>query len=525
VNRLLTVLLGGAALFSPPGHQGPADRGAFVLRLGVDTLVIEHFSRVADTVQGSIGIKGQPRQDYVAILGPTGTIATMSLNVFAPGAGASAAPVQRVRVRMTGDSAIVDVNGAVQRLATVHGAIALLNNSFALTELFTRRARAAGGSADIPVWALTGGASLTVVIRTVGSDSMTMSIAGQQQRLRVDAAGRILGAYIPAQRIEVTRVGGAAAATLKLGAVDYSAPPGAPYTATEVTVTGPGGIALGGTLTMPTGFAGRVPAVVTITGSGLQDRDESIPLVPGYRPFRQIADTLARRGIAVLRLDDRTVGRSGGSPGTSADYADDVRAALAYLRSRPEIDGSRLGLLGHSEGGLIAPMVAVTDRQLKGIVLLAGPADRGLDIIHYQQREAISRDAAIPAAARDSAARVAAKSLDSLALTSKWLGFFLTYDPLATARRTTTPVLILQGATDHQVTPDQAGKLAAAMKGGGNGDVTVRVFPGLNHLFVPDPSGDPAGYSALPSGRVTAEVLGALADWFAARLRLPPPKP
>jgi hypothetical protein len=220
----------------------------------------------------------------------------------------------------------------------------------------------------------------------------------------------------------------------------------------------------------------------------------------------------------VLRLDDRTVGSSGGKLGTSADYADDIRAAVAYLRTRPDIDGDRIALLGHSEGGMIAPMVAATDPRLKGIVLMAGPGSTGSDIIHYQQRNAIERDTTVPARARDSLLRVAAVSLDSIARTSAWLQFFLHYDPLPTARRVKVPVLILQGATDHQVTPEQAESLAAAFRAGGNGDVTVRLFAGLNHLFVPDPSGQPAGYATLKSSRVSAEVLGTLADWLAARL-------
>jgi dienelactone hydrolase len=522
VLRVLSLL---AVLPAASGAQAVADAGAFILRLGTDTLVIEHFSRVADTLQGSIGVKGQPRQDYLVILGPAGSITTVSLNIFAVGADAGAAPIQRVRVRMTGDSALVEANGRVQGFATSHGAFPLLNNSFALSEIFARRARARGGDLDIPVWTMAGAMSLNLSIRALGRDSMVFALAGQQQRLRVDSGGRILGGSIPGQHVDVIRVSGPAAATLRLGRVDYSAPAGAPYTATEVTLTGPGGITLGGTLTIPTGFTKPVPAIVTITGSGQEDRDESIPLVPGYRPFRQVADTLARRGIAVLRLDDRMVGLSGGPLGTSADYADDIRAALKFLRARPEIDGARLGLVGHSEGGLIAPMVAASDAQLKGIVLLAGPADKGSDILRYQQREAIAHDRAIPVAARDSALRVAARALDSVAATSVWLKYFLSYDPLPTAARVTVPVLILQGATDHQVTPDQAEKLRAAIRGGGNRDVTVHLYPGLNHLFIADPSGEPAGYASLKNGRVDPQVLGALADWLVARLQDPPQRP
>jgi dipeptidyl aminopeptidase/acylaminoacyl peptidase len=108
--------------------------------------------------------------------------------------------------------------------------------------------------------------------------------------------------------------------------------------------------------------------------------------------------------------------------------------------------------------------------------------------------------------------------VDSMATVVPWMKWFLEYDPLPTARRVRQPVLILQGATDRQVTADQAPELAAALRAGGNRDVTVRVFPGLNHLMVPDPSGMPSGYATLPSGSVDARVLGTLADWLAQKL-------
>ena len=280
--------------------QDAGSRGAFLMRLGTDTIVIERFERSGDTLQGSISVKGQPRQDYVAVLGPEFSITSLSLNVFQNGP-ADAAPVQRIRIRMRGDSVLAEVNGAAQGFATQRGAVPLLNNSFALAELFTRQARMARDSADVAAWALAGATPLVVKIRAAGRDSMTLTIGGVEERLRVNVTGQILGGVIPSQRIELSRVGPAIAATLRLGKVDYSAPSDAPYAATEVMLTGPGGIQLGGTLTMPRGTAGRRPAVVTITGSGQQDRDEYIPVAGGYRPFRQVADTLGRRGIAVLR--------------------------------------------------------------------------------------------------------------------------------------------------------------------------------------------------------------------------------
>ena len=498
--------------------QAPAERGAFILRVKTDTLVIERFSRSADSLQGSVSAKGAPRVDYVASLGPGNTVRSLVLTVFAANAKADDAPIQQARFTLRGDSVIADVAGRVQRFASKPAAIPGLNNAMALFEVFTRRARTVGGTVELPYFALSGGVTLPVSLKPIGADTLVVAIAGQEERLRVDATGRILGGTLPAQQLEFIRVGGEAAGALKIGSPDYSAPAGAPYTAEEVTLKGPGGITLGGTLTLPKNPNGPVPAVVTITGSGQQDRDEYIPVAGGYRPFRQVADTLGRRGIAVLRLDDRTIGLSGGAIGTSADYADDIRAALAYLRSRKDIDGTRLGLVGHSEGGLIGPLVASTDASLKGIVVLAGPAYTGSDIIHFQLRNNVNHDSAVAPAKKDSAYRAALAAFDSAASKSVWTRFFLTYDPIPTARKVKVPALILQGQTDQQVTFEQAGKLAGAIRGGGNRDVTVRVFPEMNHLFIHDPDGNPSGYTRLPTNRMSSEVLGALADWLAIKL-------
>src|SRR5262245_42742851 len=179
---------------------------------------------------------------------------------------------------------------------------------------------------------------------------------------------------------------------------DYSAPADAPYIAEDVMVKTPAGHTLAGTLTLPKSASRAHPvgAIVTVTGSGPQDRDENIGL-PGFRPFRQIADALGRHGIAVLRMDDRGTGSSGGTfkGSTSADFAEDVRAGLAYLRTRPEIRADRLGVLGHSEGALIAPMVAEKEPALRAIVLLAGIAQPGRNALHFQLKNQIDHDSTL----------------------------------------------------------------------------------------------------------------------------------
>lgn len=317
--------------------------------------------------------------------------------------------------------------------------------------------------------------------------------------------------------------GAAAAAKPAVVKVDYSAPAGAPYEAIAVTVPSPAGHTLAGTLTLPKGAsrAHPVAAIVTITGSGPEDRDEALPGVEGYRPFRQFADSLGRRGIAVLRMDDRGYGESTGKHkgATSADFANDIRAGLAYLRTRPEIDAKRLGVMGHSEGGLIAPLVALHEPTLRGIVLLAGPSKGGREILQYQLTNLIEHNPELKGAKKDSALAGIDARIDSLGASDPWMKFFLDYDPLATARQVKTPVLILNGGTDQQVTPDQVPVLAAAFKEAGNKDVTSHVFPNLDHLFVYDTSGFPGGYAKLKNAHVAPEVVGMVVDWVAVRLK------
>jgi dipeptidyl aminopeptidase/acylaminoacyl peptidase len=260
--------------------------------------------------------------------------------------------------------------------------------------------------------------------------------------------------------------------------------------------------------------------VVTITGSGPEDRDEESTALKGYRPFRELADSLGRRGIAALRLDDRGVNGSDRGPtgATSHDFADDIRAGVAYLRTRPEIDGDRIALVGHSEGGIIAPMIAATDPRLRAIVLMAGTASPGRDILRAQAVYAIDSMSHLTGAARTRALESSERALDSTAAGLPWMKYFLEYDPAAQARQVRTPTLILQGATDRQVPAAEAEKLAAAFRAGGNTSVTVRLFPATNHLFVEDPTGG-FDYAKLPSLHVRREVLGAIADWLTVQFK------
>lgn len=516
-----------AASQEPMAAPAAIPQSAYVLTRGSDTIVVERVTRGRSSISGDITMRGQARMTFIAQTTAGPRVPELSFKVWASGASIDTPPLQSGTLSFTADSAAMAVNvgGTERRMAraVTRDPLPLLNNEFALIELAVQRARAQRAtSATVPMFALSGaGVQMDVTIEFVGADSAVFRVAGQESRLRVDANGLIAGGVIPSQNIVLTRVDGAAADKIAIGRPDYGAPASAPYTAEEVTVRTPAGHVLTGTLTVPKNAGRKVPAVVTITGSGQQDRDEYIPLVPGYRIFRQVADTLGRRGIAVLRLDDRAINGSGGDvlKATSADFADDIRAGIAYLRARPEIDGARIALAGHSEGGMIAPLVASTDPTLAGIVLMAGPAYTGRRIIDFQLKNGIAGAEQIPAASKDSALKATAAEFDSTTAKAPWMKYFLAYDPVPTAKQVRTPVLILQGATDQQVTPDQAPVLEQAFKEGGNKDVTTKVFKDRNHLFLMDPSGFPGGYVKLTSGRIDGEVMGTLADWLVARLK------
>ena len=305
---------------------------------------------------------------------------------------------------------------------------------------------------------------------------------------------------------------------------DYSAPAGAPYTAEEVTVTTPMGHTLAGTLTLPKSAnrAQRVGAIVTITGSGPEERDEAIG-IDGYRPFRQFADSLARRGIATLRMDDRGTGASEGvhKGATSADFGEDIRAGLAYLRTRPEIDTTHLGLLGHSEGAIIAPIVALKEPSLRALVLLAGVARPAREVLDFQMKNNINHNARFSQTQKDSAINAIPQAVEKMMAADPWMAYFLVHDPAADARQLKTPaVLMLTGANDQQADARQIPDWMAAFVAAGNKDVTAQVLPGLNHLFVVDPDGFPGNYAKLPPPvRVDPNVVGFVTDWLVRRLK------
>ena len=293
----------------------------------------------------------------------------------------------------------------------------------------------------------------------------------------------------------------------------YAAPPDAAYDAREVRIPA-SGADLAGTLTMPHA-KGPAPAAVLITGLSKHERNNGDA---PWMPFRDIADALTRAGIAVLRVDDRGVGKSTGSQAawTSFDKADDVRSEVAWLRSQPGIDPKRIELIGYSEGGLIAPMVAAKDPLIAAVVTLAGPGVSGQDVARYQVAQPILRDPKLSGAERD--AEISKQLSEALTDLSPHESSYMSIDPVQYDREVRCPALVVQGGADATVPVRSAERIGNAMREGGNAEVTVLVFPGVSHSLLPDPAGLPSGWASLPAFLVQPSLLDAVTHWSTSKL-------
>ena len=315
----------------------------------------------------------------------------------------------------------------------------------------------------------------------------------------------------------------------------------------------------GATLTYPKSRGPFVTAVM-ITGSGLQDRDET---VFGHKPFAVIADYLTKKGFAVLRIDDRNIGKSKGDVknATSADFADDVMASINYVRQRKEVDKSKIGVIGHSEGGFIAPIIYTKWTKLAFIISLAGTGVSGAEILLKQQTDPIKNlvdsasfnafylltkrtlqdihdnvdepDSLILNTIKKSYTDWKASQPDSVLVTlhadvatpemygkqispelQVWLKYFIATDPDQFWQKVKCPVLALNGEKDIQVYANQnISAITASLKKAGNKNVTTIIFPGLNHLFQHCTKCTVPEYKELEE-TFAPEVLQAIVDWL-----------
>jgi fermentation-respiration switch protein FrsA (DUF1100 family) len=329
-----------------------------------------------------------------------------------------------------------------------------------------------------------------------------------------------------------------------------------PYEVKEVSFKNDkAGITLAGTLTLPKGD-GAFPATILVSGSGPQDRDEQ---VFGHKPFLVIADYLTRNGIAVLRYDDRGVGGSTGDFGlaTSEDFATDAIAALDFLRTQDGIDSEMVGITGHSEGGLIAPMVAADYSNIGFIVLLAGPGITGKEILLLQtmliseasgsskneinqnlklltkvysliesENDPEKLDVEIEKLVDDLISSLSEEEKKDPAnyketimqglepIKSPWFKFFMSYDPVSSLVNVKSPVLALNGEKDLQVPPkENLEAIENALKKGGNENFKIQELEGLNHLFQHSETGVPTEYGQLEE-TFSEEALELIASWI-----------
>ena len=325
-----------------------------------------------------------------------------------------------------------------------------------------------------------------------------------------------------------------------------------PYTAEEVVFDNPqaDGVRLGGTLTLPEG-EGPFPAAVLLSGSGPQDRDETLM---GHKPFAVLADHLTRAGLAVLRFDDRGVGASSGdfAAATSADFATDANAAARFLASRSDIRHDAIGFVGHSEGGMVGPIAMTDNPDIAFLVMLAGPGTR-LDRLLLTQRRLIGLRTGMSRAALDRSepvlaelyaalgsgadgetALAAARALltpdameaigyardaspDTLLAEygTPWFRYFFAYDPAPNLAQITVPLLALGGSLDLQV-PAAENLAAIAAATAGNSDTTIVELPGLNHLFQTATTGSVGEYEEIEETFAPA-ALDVVSDWLRAR--------
>jgi pimeloyl-ACP methyl ester carboxylesterase/CRISPR/Cas system CMR-associated protein Cmr5 small subunit len=331
-----------------------------------------------------------------------------------------------------------------------------------------------------------------------------------------------------------------------------------PYCSEEVSF--PGGapdVTLAGTLTMPK-EEGPFSVVILISGSGPQNRDEEFST---HKPFLVLSDYLTKKGIAVLRYDDRGFAASTGNlaTATSEDLANDVRAAIAYLKTRKEIDQKHIGIIGHSEGGLIAPMVAATNTDLAFIVLLAGPGVPG-DQILLKQSELIGKSSGL--SEKDIQKELTMgrnifelfhkygesnsfeiKLMEYLedVITEEnmipggntkedyiqllmspfkmpWYRYFISYDPAKVLRKVKCPVLALNGSLDVQVAPENLKYIEKAIKEGGNKKVTIKEYTNMNHLFQKCITGSINEYPTIEQ-TMDPTVLNDISNWIEKQIK------
>lgn len=412
----------------------------------------------------------------------------------------------------------------------------LPNNFFAAYEAVAARLATAAPGTELPAY-IAPSTEVKIAVKAVTSEqvkSPTGTLPLRKFELTIQNPAGPLAAFVTADanhRLARLEIPAAGLSVVRSDLATVSARPQTSRNATDSDVSIPAlGFTIAGTVTTPPQVAGRLrhPAIVLIGGSGRVDRDARVAGIP---IFTQLAGALAQRGFLVVRYDKRGVGQSGGRDerATIEDYAEDAVSVVKWLEKRKDVDGERITLVGHSEGGAVAMLAGAKEDDIASLVLIAAPGMLGADLILEQQRHSLEllkageeeRKAKIDVQQRIQTAVLSGVGWEGIppeyrkAADTPWFRSFLQFDPAAVMKKVEQPVLIIQGALDKQVQPHHADKLAELARARDRKEAVELVhLPGVNHLLVEATTGEVSEYGTL-SGKT---VVPAIAEKIAAFL-------
>lgn len=431
---------------------------------------------------------------------------------------------ERWRVLTTRDSlfvvqgALIGVPVSITAMGAPAHATPWHDASVALLELLGRRADTTITAVSMPP----ADRRRVVRPRRVRDDSIRLLHPDGDWHLTLDSAGRVQRATSPSRRLQVHRV----PAPTRSPTVQRTSTPG--LVRSPVTLRAPDGVRLEGEFVRPLMAPPRA-VVVFVSGSGPQDRDLGVPGFASYRPFGELAEALARQGVASVRMDDRGAGNSGGAAfvATRRDEVRDMHAVLGWLRAREALRDVPIVLIGHSDGAHVALDLAAEDTSVRRLVLLAAPSRAGRELARAQRRAWLDHraDARVEsgpplatmtrreAALAEAALAEAESATERLASLDPWMRDWLEHDPRVDMRVHGADVLLVHGEQDQQVPVAQAEELAALLRTRGTGAVQLQRVPGVNHLLLADSLGDPQGYGRLSSRTLPASVRDSIVHW------------
>ncbi len=481
------------------------DEGKFLLFSGKDKVATEHYVVRSDnstTSEVELSMMGKQVKFDVTLRYEGNKPVKYYLNQE---------PGITLTAQFQADKVTITAPGRSQELILKEGTVVLENNVFEHYYFLLKRFDIAkGGKQTFPVLVPSVMMTLDASVEFKGvAEQMVNQQLMRLHQFQVTLMGMVVINIIADENLHLLKVAipSQNAEMVREGYESLRQPPNIPdinsdkFESIDVAVPSTDSVMLSGTLTIPKDGKKKHPAVFLITGSGPQDREENTLPALNLYIFRYIANGLADHGIAVLRCDDRGVGKSSGDfrKATLKDFISDAKAQITFLRSRDDIDGKRIGVIGHSEGGIIAPIIASEDAEIAACVILAGPS-KPLDTVMIEQLEFQAANKDFPEATRETVqkmiqptkqviadAKAGKDSSSAMPYNLEWLRQHFAHDPIATIKKVKCPVLILQGEKDVLVLPYHAEALDKALKEAGNSDHQFVILKNLTHLFTEYP--------------------------------------